>query len=159
MDRKGLEIERKFLVTSGAFKVAASRQYRITQVYVSSLPGRTVRVRIGGEKAFLTIKGIPDETGTTRYEWEKEIPLDDAGELMLLCEPGVIDKTRYLVEWGRFTFEVDVFHGENEGLVVAEIELSGSNDQFPIPDWLGKEVTGRSEYYNSALARHPYSKW
>ena len=152
------EIERKFLVR-GEFKSSAYASERIAQGYLSSVPERTVRVRVKGDKGFLTIKGIADEAGVSRYEWEKEIPLNEAEELMKLCEPGVIDKTRYLVRSGRHTFEVDEFYGENEGLVVAEVELTSEDEAFEKPDFIGREVTGDVRYYNSQLMKHPYTVW
>lgn len=152
------EIERKFLVC-GNFKEESFYSERISQGYLSSVPERTVRVRIKGEQGFLTIKGKSDWTGMIRYEWEKEIPPEEARELLQLCEPGVIDKTRYWVKCGRHTFEVDEFHGENEGLIVAEIELVTENETFPRPAWLGIEVTGETRYYNASLARCPYKRW
>ena len=124
-----------------------------------SISSQTVRVRIRDEKGFLTIKGKSDASGVKRYEWEREIPLQEAEELMLLCEPGIIDKTRYLVKSGHHTFEVDEFYGENEGLVVAEVELEEENEIFLRPSFLGEEVTGRTEYYNSSLMKMPYTKW
>jgi len=152
------EIERKFLVKDG-YKQYAITSTRITQGYLSSIPERIVRVRINGEKGFVTIKGVSNLSGMSRYEWEKEIPVNDARELLALCEPGVIDKTRFLVQVGKFTFEVDEFYGENEGLVVAEVELSSEEELFEKPSWLGKEVTGDKRYYNSKLAGNPFSKW
>jgi len=152
------EIERKFLVKEG-YKQFAFTHTRITQGYLSSVPERIVRIRINGEKGFITVKGISDLSGMSRYEWEKEIPVDEARELISLCEPGIIDKCRYLVQVGKFTFEVDEFYGENEGLVMAEIELSSEEEFFEIPLWLGKEVTGDRRYYNSKLAKNPFSKW
>ena len=152
------EIERKFLVKEG-YKQFAFTHTRITQGYLSSIPERIVRIRINGEKGFITIKGVSNLSGMSRYEWEKEIPVQEARELLALCEPGVIDKTRYLVQVGKFTFEVDEFYGENEGLVIAEIELSSEEELFDIPSWLGKEVTGDKRYYNSKLAKNPFSKW
>ena len=152
------EIERKFLVKDG-FKQFAFTHTRITQGYLSSVPERIVRVRTNGEKGFITIKGILSQSGLSRYEWEKEIAFHEAQELLTLCEPGIIDKTRYLVQVGKFTFEVDEFYGENEGLVIAEIELSSEEELFEIPLWLGKEVTGDKRYYNSKLAKNPFSKW
>jgi adenylate cyclase len=152
------EIERKFLVI-GDFEQGVKRRARIVQGYLSSVPERTVRVRIKGEEGFLTIKGIGNESGASRYEWERPIPLAEAEELLRLCEPGVIDKTRCLVEAGPHTYEVDVFHGENEGLVVAEIELSDEDEAFERPDWLGEEVTGDVRYYNAMLMKTPYSRW
>ena len=152
------EIERKFLVT-GEYKPQAYAHSRIVQGYISSVRGRTVRVRIRDERGFLTIKGASNESGTSRYEWEKEIPLCEARELLKLCEPGIIDKTRYLVRSGQHVFEVDEFYGENEGLVVAEVELEEENEIFLRPSFLGEEVTGRTEYYNSSLMKMPYTKW
>ena len=128
------------------------------QGYICSDPGRTVRVRVRGDKGFLTIKGQSSEDGLSRFEWEKEIPVSEALELMNLCVSGVIDKTRYLVPYGDHTYEVDVFHGANEGLVLAEIELSDELEAFEKPSWLGKEVTGDMRYYNSMLSLHPFSK-
>lgn len=153
------EIERKFLVNSGAFKTDAAKAIRITQGYLSSVPERTVRVRIKGEQGFLTIKGIGNDSGASRFEWEKEIPVADAEDLLKICEPGVIDKTRYLVKAGRHTIEVDEFHGDNEGLVVAEVELKNEDDQFEKPVWLDKEVTGETKYFNSMLMKNPYTRW
>jgi len=152
------EIERKFLVKEG-YKLFAYTNTRVTQGYISSVPERIVRVRINGEKGFLTIKGVSNLSGMSRYEWEKEIPVAEARELLALCEPGVIDKTRYLVQVGKFTFEVDEFHAENEGLVVAEVELSSEEELFEKPAWLGVEVTGDKRYYNSRLAKKPFTKW
>ncbi len=154
----GKEIERKFLV-KGEFKAAAHKQTRITQGYLSSVPERTVRVRIKGDKGFITIKGIGNESGASRFEWEKEIPVSEVEELLKICESGIIDKTRYLVKAGDHTFEVDEFYGENEGLIVAEVELSDENEEFEKPDWLGEEVTGDPKYYNSMLMKNPYKKW
>ena len=128
------------------------------QGYICSDPGRTVRVRVRGDKGFLTIKGQSSEDGLSRFEWEKEIPVSEALELMNLCVSGVIDKTRYLVPCGDHTYEVDVFHGANEGLVLAEIELSDELEAFEKPSWLGEEVTGDMRYYNSMLSLHPFSK-
>ena len=152
------EIERKFLV-SGEFKSLANSHSRMVQGYISSARGRTVRVRIRDDKGYLTIKGASNASGTSRYEWEKELPLAEAEELMKLCEPGVIDKTRYLVRSGRHTFEVDEFYGENEGLVVAEVELTSEDEAFEKPDFIGREVTGDVRYYNSQLMKHPYTVW
>ena len=151
------EIERKFLV-SGEFRQDSPESYRIMQGYIFSDPDRTVRVRVRGDKGFLTIKGRSSGDGLSRYEWEKEIPVSEAVELMALCGSGVIDKTRYLVPFGRHTYEVDVFHGANEGLVLAEIELAEEQETFEKPSWLGEEVTGDPRYYNSMLSLHPFSK-
>ncbi len=152
------EIEKKFLV-DGDFKSAAFKATRITQGYLSSVPERTVRVRVKGDKGFITVKGIGNESGASRFEWEKEIPVEDVKALLQICEPGVIDKTRYLVKAGEHTFEVDEFYGDNEGLTVAEVELSDENEAFDKPSWLGEEVTGDAKYYNSMLMKNPYRNW
>lgn len=152
------EIERKFLV-AGDFKSDAYQSMRIVQGYLSSNPERSVRIRIKGDKGYITVKGKGSESGMSRYEWEKEIPVAEAQELLKLCEPGVIDKTRYLVRSGNHIFEVDRFYGENEGLVMAEIELSAENEAFVKPAWLGNEVTGDKRYYNSMLIKNPFTKW
>lgn len=154
----GLEIERKFLV-AGDYKKKAFWCEDIVQGYLSSIPERTVRIRIKGEKAYITIKGLSNASGLSRYEWEKEVPVDEARELIAICEPGIINKTRYYVGYDGHTFEVDEFHGDNEGLVMAEIELSDEADIFEKPDWLGDEVTGDERYYNSYLSQKPYTKW
>lgn len=152
------EIERKFLV-KGDYKSAASSSVHIAQGYLNSDPDRTVRVRIKGERAFLAVKGRNSSDGTSRYEWEKEIPAGEAAELLGLCEPGIIDKTRYFVPAGDHVFEVDEFHADNEGLTVAEIELDSPEEEFRRPPWLGREVTGERRYYNSSLAGNPYKNW
>lgn len=153
------EIERKFLVLSDDYKKQATAQFAIAQGYLNTHPDRTVRVRIKGEKAFLTIKGIGNQSGTTRFEWEKEIEVNEARELLALCEEGMIDKIRYEVPVNEFTYEVDEFKGDNEGLVIAEIELSDEHQKFPKPEWLGQEVTGKNEYYNAYLNKKPFKKW
>ncbi|MGY0217666.1 CYTH domain-containing protein [Endozoicomonadaceae bacterium StTr2] len=152
------EIERKFLVKRD-FKSEAHSELRIVQGYLNSDPERTVRVRIKGDKGFLTVKGISNATGTSRYEWEREISVDEAGELLLLCESGTIDKTRYLVTYGKHVFEVDEFYGDNDGLLIAEVELGSETEHFEKPEWLGEEVTGDNRYYNSALKKNPYKFW
>ncbi len=154
-----IEIERKFLVLSDEFKLKASAKHQIAQGYLNSDPQRTVRIRIRGESGFLTIKGIGNESGTTRFEWETELPLFEARPLLALCEEGVIDKIRYEIHVGNHLFEVDEFFGENQGLVIAEIELSSETEMFEKPDWLGKEVTGDSKYYNAHLSKNPFSEW
>ena len=154
-----LEIERKFLTTSTAFIQEATQAQKIVQGYLNSHPERTVRVRIKNEKGFITIKGKGDSTGTTRFEWEKEIGIEEARALIQLCESGVIDKTRYLIPNGNHVFEVDVFEGENKGLILAELELSNINDIFEKPDWLGKEVTNDERYYNAYLSKKPFTSW
>lgn len=153
------EIERKFLVIGDTFKAQAFTQSHIRQGYLSSVPVRTVRIRINGNEGFITVKGIGNDTGTTRFEWEKSISLNDAEALLKLCEPGVIDKLRYKVRSGNHVVEVDEFHGDNEGLVVAEVELTDEQDHFDTPSWLGKEVTGDPKYYNAALMKNPFTKW
>lgn len=153
-----LEIERKFLVT-GDFEKFAASQEEIIQGYLCSVPERTVRIRVKGEKAFITIKGIGNSTGVSRYEWEKEIAVSEAKELLKLCEPGIIDKVRHYVHYKGHTFEVDVFRGDNEGLVIAELELSEESESFEKPEWLGEEVTGDKRYYNALLSRNPYINW
>ncbi len=152
------EIERKYLVT-GDYKSQAYAQSHIVQGYISSARGKTVRVRIRDDKGYLTIKGAANASGTSRYEWEKEISLSDAEELMKLCEPGIIDKTRYLVRSGQHVFEVDEFYGENEGLTVAEVELASEDESFEKPDFIGQEVTGDVRYYNSQLMKRPFTTW
>lgn len=154
-----VEIERKFLVLSDSYKKEAATQKRIVQGYLNSNPERTVRVRIKGDQGFLTIKGKSNDAGTIRMEWEKEIPLSDAEQLLTLCEKGAIDKIRYEIKSGIHTFEVDEFFGDNEGLTVAEIELSDENEAFEKPSWLGKEVTGDQRYYNSQLSNNPFKTW
>jgi len=153
------EIERKFLVTSEAFKKQAFKTTTISQGFLNSNKLRAVRIRLTDTQGFITIKGESSSSGLSRYEWEKEIPVNDAKDLLKLCEPGMISKTRYYVNVGQHVFEVDEFYGQNEGLVVAEIELSSENESFLSPDWLGKEVTGEIKYYNAMLIRKPYRKW
>ncbi len=152
------EIERKFLV-NGDFRKDAFKATRITQGYLCSVPERTVRVRVKGEKGYITIKGIGSASGASRFEWEKEIPVEEVKQLLEICEPGVIDKTRYLVKSGEHTFEVDEFYGDNDGLVVAEVELHSEDEAFVKPEWLGEEVTGDAKYYNSMLMKNPYKNW
>jgi len=153
------EIERKFLV-KGDYKGLVTKETRITQGYLSSVPERTVRVRIKGDKGFLTIKGIGSKSGASRFEWEIEISVEEASTLLKICEPGVIDKTRFIVpERTGLEFEVDEFYGENEGLTVAEIELPSEDHPFTKPDWLGEEVTGDVRFYNAMLMKNPYKNW
>jgi adenylate cyclase len=154
-----IEIERKFLVT-GEFKSFAIKNYRIVQAYLSSVPERSVRVRIVDEKAFITIKGASDEKGLIRFEWEKEIDLNDARKLISICEPGIIEKQRFIIpEKNELFFEVDQFKGENNGLIIAEIELPDENYKINKPSWIGKEVTGDERFYNVFLSVNPFSKW
>jgi adenylate cyclase len=154
-----VEIERKFLVKSNDFKEQAFTQHNIAQGYLSSVPERTVRVRIKGKKGFITIKGIGHSSGMSRFEWENEIPLDEAQELLKLCEKGKIEKTRFEIKSGKHVFEVDEFYGENEGLIMAEIELESETDSFEKPDWLGEEVTNDVRYYNAYLSKNPFKDW
>jgi adenylate cyclase len=154
-----IEIERKFLVTSDIFKEEAFAKNQIAQGYLNSNPERTVRVRIKGEKGFLTIKGKGNASGMSRFEWEREIPLEEAKQLLALCENGVIDKTRFEVKVGAHVFEVDEFHGDNQGLIVAEIELTSEEEPFEKPNWLGEEVTNDERYYNAYLSQNPFGSW
>ena len=152
------EIERKFLV-AGEFKHLAHNVTHIEQGYFATEPGKTVRIRIRGEKAYLTIKGPSLDGGLSRYEFETEVPMDDAHQLMGLCMPGSVIKDRYLIKNGKHTIEVDEFHGDNEGLILAEIELDNENEEYVKPDFLGREVTGDYHYYNKFMIRHPYKEW
>jgi CYTH domain-containing protein len=155
----GLEIERKFLVKSDDYKRQAYSKSRIRQGYICSGHGRTVRVRLRDDRGYLTIKGPSNENGISRYEFEKEITFAEAVQLMRLCEPGQIDKTRYLVKSGSHTFEVDEFYGDNEGLVMAEVELQSEDEPFEKPDFIGQEVTGDRRYYNAHLVKNPFKTW
>ena len=153
------EIERKFLVLNDGYKSEAFKSTRIIQGYLSSSPERTVRVRLKGNTGYITIKGKVNNSGLSRFEWEKEIGEEDAIDLLKICEPGTIEKIRYEINCGNHIFEVDEFQGVNEGLVVAEIELSHEDETFSKPDWIGVEVTGDNRYYNSMLSKMPYSNW
>lgn len=153
-----VEIERKYLV-SGEFKHLAKSAHKICQGYLSADPERSVRIRILGEKGFIAIKGISNQQGTTRFEWEKEIPVDEAEKLLLICLPGTIEKTRYIIPFNDVIFEVDVFEGQNKGLILAEVELESENQVFVLPTWIGQEVTGDKRFYNSYLSSHPYTTW
>ena len=152
------EIERKFLV-KGEFKSKAFTHQRIVQGYLSSLPKRVVRIRIKGDVAYMTVKSTVSGGGLTRYEWEKEIDVADAEDMLKFCEKEIIEKTRYLVQVGAHVFEVDEFYGSNEGLFVAEVELQSEDEAFEKPEWLGLEVTHDIRYYNSMLVKNPYKKW
>ncbi len=154
-----IETERKFLVTSLDFKKEAFKKNRIVQGFLTTDPDRTVRIRVNGEKGFITIKGGSNNKGLSRFEWEKEIETCEAEELLKLCLPGKIEKFRYLVRSGKHTFEVDEFLNENYGLVIAEIELNNEREGFNTPSWLGKEVTGETKYYNSQLSLKPFNSW
>lgn len=154
-----IEIERKFLIKNDAFKKVAFQQKIIKQGYLNSDKNRTVRIRISDNQGFIAIKGASNESGITRFEWEKEISIEEATQLLALCEPTIIEKTRFLVKNGLHIFEVDEFDGENKGLFIAEIELNFETESFEKPFWLGKEVTGNSKYYNSYLSKFPFSTW
>ena len=154
-----VEIERKFLVLSNDFIAEAFSKKRIVQAYISSNPDRTVRIRIKGDKGFITIKGKGNSSGTTRLEWEREIPLQDAEILLSICESGTIDKVRHEIKVGQHVFEVDVFAGENEGLIMAEIELTAEDEVFEKPTWLGEEVTNDERYYNAYLSKNSFKSW
>lgn len=155
----GQEIERKFLVKDKSYRAFVQRQLYIIQGYLSAIPERTVRIRICGEAGFITIKGIGNATGVSRYEWEHPIPLNDARALLKLCEPGIIEKNRCELIEGIHVFFIDEFLGDNEGLVIAELGLKEEHESFDRPSWLGKEVTGETKYYNSMLRIKPWSIW
>lgn len=152
------EIERKFLV-KGDYKSATVKADRIMQGYIATLNGKTVRIRVRDDKGYITIKERTGASGLSRYEWETEIPLKDARELLGHCDGGVVDKTRFLVPYHDHVFEVDEFYGDNEGLTVAEVELVAEDEAFDKPSWLGEEVTGDRRYYNSHLLVNPYKNW
>jgi len=153
------EIERKFLVLNDSFKKDSFKKEKIIQGFLSSVPERTVRVRLIGLTGFITVKGIGNASGTTRFEWEKEISDMEAQALLKLCEHGVIEKTRYYFKESQHLFEIDLFESDNEGLVIAEIELQSEDESFNKPTWLGEEVTGDVKYYNASLVKHPYKQW
>ena len=154
-----IEIERKFLVNSEAFKGQAFRKTKISQGFLNTHKARTVRIRVRDEKGFITVKGQSTNDGLSRFEWEKEISKQEAESLLKLCEPTIIVKIRYEIKAGKHIFEVDEFFGNNQGLVVAEVELKTENETFIKPDWLGEEVTGHIKYYNSQLSKQPYNSW
>lgn len=154
----GYEIERKFLVR-GEFKSKSFKNFKIKQGYLALSGANVVRVRVKGDAGFITVKTAVKEGTITRNEWEYEIPIAEAEEMLLLCEDALLDKTRYLVEHGNHVFEVDEFHGENDGLLLAEVELESEDEEYQKPEWLGEEVTGNVRYYNSFLSIHPYTGW
>lgn len=153
----GREIERKFLLSNDSWRDTAPDGVRMSQGYLSKTHGRTVRVRLAGEKAWLTIKGAGE--GISRAEFEYPIPPDDAREMLGLCELSIIDKTRYRIPVGGHIWEVDVFHGENEGLVVAEVELADESETPEMPGWIGEEVSADRRYANSNLSKTPFREW
>ncbi|MDR2823785.1 MAG: CYTH domain-containing protein [Prevotellaceae bacterium] len=154
-----IEIERKFLLNNDDYKSFIIKSLPIIQGYISAEKGRSVRVRRKGDKAYLTIKGAANKNGISRFEWECEISVEDADELFCLCQYGIINKTRHIVPSGKHVIEIDEFHGDNAGLVMAEIELESENEQYEKPAWLGREVTGDFHYYNSYLAKMPFKMW
>jgi adenylate cyclase len=154
-----IEIERKFLTISNEFKADAISKTRIVQGFLNTNPNRTVRIRIKGEKGFITVKGKSNLAGISRFEWEKEISIQEAEVLLELCEKGILEKTRFEIPSGNHIFEVDEFQGLNSGLTVAEVELSSEEEAFQKPGWLGQEVTGQIKYYNSQLSQTPYNTW
>jgi len=154
-----IEIERKFSIKSEAFKSLAFAKHKIAQGYLNSNPERTVRIRIKGSKGYLTIKGKGNDSGLSRFEWEKEIDIEEAKIILNLTEKGAIIKTRYEVKVGKHIYEIDEFHGENEGLFIAEIELSSENEAFEKPDWLGEERTNDERFYNAYLSQNPFKNW
>ncbi|MDA0356834.1 MAG: CYTH domain-containing protein [Bacteroidetes bacterium] len=153
------EVERKFLVTSEDFKLEATNQFQIVQGFLNTHPERTVRIRVNGDIGFITVKGLSSDSGASRYEWEQEIPIQEAQDLLRLCETPLLEKTRYEIPFGTVIFEVDEFKGDNDGLIVAEVELTKESDHFEKPDWLGDEVTGQIKYYNSQLVKNPFKSW
>jgi len=154
-----IEIERKFLVASNAFKEESFNSTRIVQGFLNTHKERTVRVRLRDATGYLTVKGLSTGNGLSRFEWEKEISQQDAEALLQLCEKGIIDKIRYEVNVGEHVYEVDEFFGDNKGLIIAEVELHSEDQSFSKPEWLGEEVTGQIKYYNSKLSKHPYTSW
>ncbi len=154
-----IEIERKFLVKSERFKNYSDKEERIVQGFLNTNPERTVRIRIKGNKGYITVKGKSNETGLSRFEWEKEISVAEADSLLKIAEPGIIEKLRYEVKSEKHTFEIDVFAGDNTGLIIAEVELQSEDEVFNKPDWLGAEVTGIAKYYNSQLSKNPFKLW
>lgn len=154
-----LEIERKFLVKNNDYKSESYNVSFIKQGFLNSNKKRVVRVRIIDSKGYITVKGLSSEDGTTRYEWEKEILIEEANSLLNLCEEGVVEKKRFFVKAGNHIYEIDEFKNMNEGLIVAEIELNSVDESFEKKTWLGVEVTGIAKYYNSELSKHPFTKW
>ncbi|CAI8291586.1 MAG: CYTH domain-containing protein [Flavobacteriaceae bacterium] len=154
-----IEIERKFLVKSSEYKTLAFKVEVFTQAYISKNPARSVRIRIVKNEGFLTIKGISKNKGTTRFEWEKKLPIDEALELMKLCEDEVILKNRYFIKHDEVVIEVDEFLKKNQGLVIAEIELKSVDQKLRLPSWIGKEITGENKYYNLSLIDSPFISW
>lgn len=154
-----VEIERKFTLKNTNFLSSSVNSFKITQGYLNSSSSRTVRVRTKGDKAYLTIKGESSANGMSRYEWEKEIDVDDALQLLSLCEDFVIEKTRYEIKVNDLVFEIDVFEGDNQGLIIAEVELQSEDQDVELPEWIDQEVTGDVRYYNSYLSNTPYNQW
>ena len=153
------EIERKFLIHREKIDLTEVNATRIVQGFLNSDKNRTVRVRIKGKNGFLTVKGLSKNKGLSRFEWEKQISIKEAEELLGLCEPGVIEKNRYEINHEGFVFEIDEFFGENEGLWLAELELEHENQSYSSPGWLSTEVTGDERFYNAVLSKNPYKSW
>jgi len=154
-----IEIERKFLIKNDSYKSESFKSSNIKQGFLNSDKQRVVRIRIIDKIGFITVKGISSKDGTSRFEWEKEISMLEAINLLKLCEKNIIEKTRYFINKGNHIYEVDVFEGKNNGLVIAEIELTNKDEHFEKPNWLGVEVTGTSKYYNSELSKYPFLNW
>lgn len=154
-----IEIERKFLIKNTSYKSESFKVSCIKQGFLNSNKNRVIRIRIIDDKGWITVKGVSSNDGTSRFEWEKEISLNDAALLLNLCEETVIEKNRHFVKSGTHLFEVDEFMGVNNGLVIAEIELNSVNEKYIKPEWLGEEVTGITKYYNSELSKKPFKKW
>lgn len=154
-----IEIERKFLIKNNSYQAESFKVLTIKQGFLNSDKNRVVRIRVSDDIGFITIKGVSSKDGTSRFEWEKEISLSDANSLLSLCEETIIEKKRHLIKSKKNIFEVDEFLGENNGLVIAEVELNSVDEKFVKPDWLGEEVTGISKYYNSELSKIPFKKW
>ena len=156
---KHIEIERKFLLKNADYKPFITKSIKIKQGYISVTKGHSVRVRLKGNKAYLTIKGASNINGISRFEWEREIDVDDLDGLFLLCCNGIVEKTRHIVPAGKHIIEIDEFEGDNADLILAEIELENENEPYERPEWLGEEVTGKRQYYNSFLSKYPYKTW
>jgi len=154
-----IEIERKFLAVNSDYKKLSYDQKYIKQGFLNSNKNRVVRVRISEDQAFLTIKGVSSKDGTSRFEWEKEISVEEAQDLMKLCEEGIIEKKRYYHKFGNHLFEIDEFLGNNSNLVVVEVEVRHKGEEFQTPSYLGIEVTGDKKYYNAYLSKHPFKNW
>lgn len=154
-----IEIERKYKVKNTLFLKDSEISYKIIQGYLNSDENRTVRIRIKDTKGYITVKGKSNSSGVSRFEWEKEISFDEATELLKLCEDFIIEKNRHLIKYKNKIFEVDIFEGKNQGLIIAEVELENECDAIDLPEWIDVEVTGDERYYNSYLSNHPFKTW